>query len=1066
MSSTRDQFVGNFMRVMRYYDWSPYWMPHHWNSPVPTRWGLLMQHLKFDVRTVDLDLQPADPQQQWLAQFVTQHATSTANKASVMMLKTDTLRRMSRENLKRYLPLGDAQMDRLLRIVRESHSMVYFHSVEVDGSHTRLRLKVLNIIDEEEHHSRLGLPDLAMLEHRGDFTVPMRSHVVDFWTDLEAKMLEVLNQKGGTDTRVAVFAAKLMPHQIRNMIRITSKEWLGLAPVQMMRHYRFEIGDGALSPVCGLLRPLDTVTLAGPGEKGVMDRTVTIIQDKVGRGKTRSALSVVFLNGPRMEDPFDCAPAFGEKVPEYAKGLYPWTIPLRQANRLKAHGTGTYRFLMTQVATMRKENPLPRGATLIVIQHNMINHWLKEIEVFQEIRQLRVGVIGSDELARSKRVSPQEVADTYDIVLLPNTLLRASDMGVANIPFVELQTFDTLWQHSDGCIDDDGKLYLFRGYTEAEEQVTVIASSAYMHTHFDVTTRVLKVKEPVIAPHLTIVQGWSLETIQSMFNPRQQGVFARCLVRGEDIHLAEVISVGTSDNAHMWTGQHFALAHFAFAHDSATKGSPMSTIAKIYWARVIVDELHLYRTITTQKRKCIEALHCDSFVGLTAQSDMAFSRNMNLFKTAFESQDHPHSPTGSLHSFDRDLLSDGMFTLNSIVNSVDVSCRPAIKNVVNVNASSRLVQDFCASVRAAFAQRGYTDLRFHHLGIVAYQIGLVIKHILRQMSFGEEPFTLETYMAGINATIGERAGPRELGEATAAAAIVPDTIRQFIHNSNEFIDCSEIRHDITCPICFDDMGTGVGNKDWVAFKPCLHTMCTPCFTEAFGSRNLRILQRCVMCRTRVSNLAWVGGNADSDSTAAPAPPEETQQTHAAPAGLPNPSKIDHLLSLLMYLSLSREDEDGQVESASGVVIFCECSDVQMVSLQRRIQDALSMVTEVDVLAVLSSQTASQRNRVFERIEQNAKFTILLVRYRMCAVGLNFIFANRCIIFNLPHRADYLHQSIGRMCRIGQKSRVVEVWPILFENSFEATVWNQWKDTIIDGRSRMNIAELVSTLITN
>ena len=73
--------------------------------------------------------------------------------------------------------------------------------------------------------------------------------------------------------------------------------------------------------------------------------------------------------------------------------------------------------------------------------------------------------------------------------------------------------------------------------------------------------------------------------------------------------------------------------------------------------------------------------------------------------------------------------------------------------------------------------------------------------------------------------------------------------------------------------------------------------------------------------------------------------------------------------------------------------------------------------------------------------------ILLLRWRMGAVGLNLVFADNVIFLGMPHRADFVHQAAGRACRLGQLSPHVRVWPILYRGTLEETLWRCWRGAL-------------------
>ena len=128
----------------------------------------------------------------------------------------------------------------------------------------------------------------------------------------------------------------------------------------------------------------------------------------------------------------------------------------------------------------------------------------------------------------------------------------------------------------------------------------------------------------------------------------------------------------------------------------------------------------------------------------------------------------------------------------------------------------------------------------------------------------------------------------------------------------------------------------------------------------------------------------------------------------------------------------------------GAVIFCDCRDDQMEQLQRWLGSRLQ--GRADVYSILARHTTAARGRIMGRIHERSGGIpqVLLVRYRMCAVGVNYIFADNIILYTTPHRADFAHQAVGRLCRLGQRRRVVNIWTVVYANSFEADIWRDWQ----------------------
>lgn len=151
-------------------------------------------------------------------------------------------------------------------------------------------------------------------------------------------------------------------------------------------------------------------------------------------------------------------------------------------------------------------------------------------------------------------------------------------------------------------------------------------------------------------------------------------------------------------------------------------------------------------------------------------------------------------------------------------------------------------------------------------------------------------------------------------------------------------------------------------------------------------------------------------------------------------------KIDMLLALLYDISAGGP-EYGDFK---GAVIYCDSSDAQALALSSRIA---SSGLRVSVHTILSKHPMARRNAILEEVNVSTLPPVLIVRYRMAAVGLNFVFANHAILFQMAHRVDFLHQAVGRLVRLGQRSTKIHVWPILFGGSFEESTYAAWRYAI-------------------
>jgi superfamily II DNA/RNA helicase len=154
--------------------------------------------------------------------------------------------------------------------------------------------------------------------------------------------------------------------------------------------------------------------------------------------------------------------------------------------------------------------------------------------------------------------------------------------------------------------------------------------------------------------------------------------------------------------------------------------------------------------------------------------------------------------------------------------------------------------------------------------------------------------------------------------------------------------------------------------------------------------------------------------------------------------------------------ITEEAEGDRYGAFRGAVIYCDASDVQTERLAQAIR---ASGLGVSVYTMLSKHSMARRTTILDEVNQSAVAAaavvengserralppVLLVRYRMAAVGLNFVFANHVILFQMPHRVDYLHQAVGRLVRLGQRSSKIHAWSILIIDSFEHHTYRAWK----------------------
>lgn len=895
---------------------------------------------------------------------------------------------------------------------------------------------------------------------------PTRDEAAYFWGEVDRNLATEIARTGA-----AAHLATFFPHQTRNAARCAAKELLGLSAYKMVHHSVFTQGTEDSDPsafveVSGLGQ---TVLLSrrhlGRAKHTTADKVFTFILDDVGTGKTRAALGAVLLGGPRGENPFDLRPAHA---------AIPWSGTRHLPDtRLNCAPFGAYARTLRNLATVYPADARAQGGTLVIIQHNMIDHWLREVrELWHGMPALRVGVLGAQALSRDATICADDVASNYDLVLAPSTLLSkwrplpnqpAHRSSGDSIEFV-----DEIWPiGADGRVGDDGACYAFLGMA-GPIGVTVFASSVYMADNFDASRRQLVVRahQDLLSPHLAIYRGtFSAADVASTLDgsaldgtlmarlPRPQ-ITWRWTICARDV---PAVAAATFDRP-----------------DASTRIPPIEALLRVRWHRLIVDELHLFRSARTKKRAFLNSLSYRSFVGLTAQRESRVVHAIGLFEhqladAAGYVNRHHHSETYALDA--------QLFVQNSIHNegAAAAACAPPQVNAHLATTLAPSAQAACAEVVQHVAAAIRQAPRIASNFMVFLCLAHALKDVLRYASVGSPSQSVQLYVRRIQA-IAERAlvestGSMNTGAGAGGGGGAGALERQDAMQMPDLDEDTQVAREVAytseggelcCPVCFDTCSPcSDPSSAWVVALPCLHILCRGCF-ETSPSRS--VFARCVMCRGRVRSFGLVvaavqgptGGQTDAQIDRRPTDGQMDGLTIGDATG-----KAETLVNLVRACAdMEPTAEEPDIEFVNGIIVFCECTDSQIQRLREHIErqtavraEAASSRRRIRVFGILASMDASRRAHVLEAAQALALarepdvLPVVIVRYRMCAVGIDLTFANHCVLYNMPHRHDYLHQAVGRLCRIGQRAGRVHVWPVLYENSFEALVWTHWRHSI-------------------
>jgi hypothetical protein len=375
------------------------------------------------------------------------------------------------------------------------------------------------------------------------------------------------------------------------------------------------------------------------------------------------------------------------------------------------------------------------------------------------------------------------------------------------------------------------------------------------------------------------------------------------------------------------------------------------------------------------------------------------------------------------------------FTRSGCIHNIDLVGR--VRTQINLSnpvecVTSAEVTEYLAPLEAMHTQH------MNHGNRYAY--AMFVRTVYRQASVGDLMPPIETRDSLI--------GLLERGDIDARLTVEQPGNRRRARveiMADTFLDASDTAtRDATtlqCPICFDETDvTDLPDNAWLAITPCRHVMCCECFTDIQSHQGAFSGKTCPMCRginrgmVRIRGTAPTAGNASSTESATEA---AVDVAAAADAGgrMEVSRKVQALLECLATIVRERGE---------GVVVFCDLTDRQMSAVMTTVESQFS--GEALIRGIFTSFNDRRRQKVLGEMmdtEACALPRILLARYRTCATGLNMIFANNVIFFNMPHRPELLHQAVGRVNRMGQTKGLIHVIPLLM-GSLERRQWEAWR----------------------
>ncbi|MFW9969546.1 MAG: SNF2-related protein [Candidatus Odinarchaeota archaeon] len=144
------------------------------------------------------------------------------------------------------------------------------------------------------------------------------------------------------------------------------------------------------------------------------------------------------------------------------------------------------------------------------------------------------------------------------------------------------------------------------------------------------------------------------------------------------------------------------------------------------------------------------------------------------------------------------------------------------------------------------------------------------------------------------------------------------------------------------------------------------------------------------------------------------------------SALPYDSKSDQLLELLDHISSQNPQEK--------IIIFTQFVDT-MKFLKSLIE---SQNSNYDVEIFYGGLDKVQKDEAVERFRSSKKFS-LLISTEIGGEGRNFQFCRVLINYDLPWNPMKLEQRIGRLDRIGQKSKEIYIYNIFMEGTVETDI---------------------------
>lgn len=689
----------------------------------------------------------------------------------------------------------------------------------------------------------------------------------------------------------------------------------------------------------------------------------SVVADDVGTGKTLTALAVVAANGPRSLGP-----------------PHPRAHVVSESSDVRDAVAARLALRSTDAAPQAWiSDPALQGGTLVVAPVSLLSHWRAEI------RRALPGASVHVFHGSGRAVSAADLARRDIVLVTPAMLTRAAKMMPTVCRWLRMQRSEywldpTHWHERTTMV---GGARVGGSGEEVELMLPSFLHDELVRVGDDGHTY-------VTVPPARVADLSVMLVVRAAPRPRRVfALYEPWLVRVTSYRTQCGFTDGTERGdlacPHCnlptlrmdWHVQGDDLAHAA-AHLGG-HSMPFAPLL-VAWTRVIVDEIHLFRSHTTLVGAALRALCRHSTIGLTASLDRG--------RSILELLDH------------QTMVNDWPLRLARMTLRVPRATVPRADAAPTLHEVR--IED--PAVAAASAELIATGMPFRESRMAMTLLGSALRRVLHARASGG--LIAAPTAAAVRARL--EAIPRGAGAGVSSTSAPGDMVAV----------ASVAGTGLVCPVCLMDAetdGDDAASVQWLVLRPCMHALCSEC------ANAMRSVTHCPMCRTVVSGIARVetaqGAAMDEETPADPDPPAEVGATSP---------KMQRLLETVQAIRAVGERAVAFVEGSSDVL--------------RRVAATLR-AAGVQAAVLTGSQSVASRTRALAALDDGS-VEVLVATYRTGSVGLNATAANHVILVDMPPRVDFVHQAIGRANRLGQ-TRPVHVHALLYKDTVEERAWTAW-----------------------